>query len=106
MRLFYGSLLLGTALASGAMAQEAPAPHNVILFVADGLRPSSVTPERTPAMSALMQGGVRFENSHAIFPTFTTTNASTMATGHLLGDTGTFRIRSIRLSRSRRRRTA
>ena len=96
MRLFYPSLLLGpcllfgTVLASGAMAQETPAPHNVILFVADGLRPSSVTPERTPAMAALMQGGVRFENSHAIFPTFTTANASTMATGHLLGDTGDF----------------
>jgi len=96
MRLFYPSLLLGpclllgTVLASGAMAQGTPAPHNVILFVADGLRPSSVTPERTPAMAALMQGGVRFENSHAIFPTFTTANASTMATGHLLGDTGDF----------------
>ena len=90
MRLFYRYLLLGTALASGALAQEAPAPHNVVLFVADGLRPSSVTPERTPAMSALMQNGVRFENSHSIFPTFTTANASTMATGHLLGDTGDF----------------
>ena len=92
MRLFYRSLLLSTALIAGAAAQEAgaPAPHNVVLFVADGLRPSSVTPERAPAMSALMQSGVRFENSHAIFPTFTTANASTMATGHLLGDTGDF----------------
>ena len=90
MRLFYRSLLLGMALASGAVAQETPASHNVVLFVADGLRPSSVTPERTPAMAALMQSGVRFENSHAIFPTFTTANASTMATGHLLGDTGDF----------------
>ncbi len=29
-------------------------------------------------------------NSHALFPTFTTANASGMATGHMLGDTGDF----------------
>ncbi len=100
MRTFYHGLLLGTALATfatGARAQdaaaqgaEAQAPHNVILFVADGLRPSSVTPRTAPAMTALLAGGVRFENTHSIFPTFTTANASTMATGHLLGDTGDF----------------
>ena len=89
MRLFYYSLLVSTALATSGMAQEA-APHNVILFVADGLRPSSVTPRTAPTMTALLAGGVRFENSHSIFPTFTTANASTMATGHLLGDTGDF----------------
>jgi len=89
MRLFYYSLLVSTALATSGMAQEA-APHNVILFVADGLRPSSVTPRTAPTMTALLTGGVRFENSHSIFPTFTTANASTMATGHLLGDTGDF----------------
>ena len=29
-------------------------------------------------------------NGHALFPTFTTANASAMATGHMLGDTGDF----------------
>ena len=29
-------------------------------------------------------------NSHSLFPTFTTPNASAIATGHLLGDTGDF----------------
>jgi hypothetical protein len=95
MRTFYHGLLLGTALAAlatGARAQDAPVPaqHNVILFVADGLRPSSVTPRTAPTITALLQGGVRFENSHSIFPTFTTANASAMATGHLLGDTGDY----------------
>jgi len=92
MRLFCQSLLLSTALVTGALAQgtAATAPHNVILFVADGLRPSSITPREAPVMTALLLGGVRFENSHSIFPTFTTANASTMATGHLLGDTGDF----------------
>ena len=49
-----------------------------------------MTPRTAPAMTALLAGGVRFENTHSIFPTFTTANASTMATGHLLGDTGDF----------------
>ena len=88
MRAFMRGLLVSTALATGAMAQTPQ--HNVILFVADGLRPSSVTPREAPAMTALLRGGVRFENAHSIFPTFTTANASTMATGHLLGDTGDF----------------
>ena len=34
--------------------------------------------------------GVSLRNSHALFPTFTTANASGMATGHMLGDTGDF----------------
>ena len=66
------------------------APPNVVLFVADGLRPGMVNPTDTPAMAALMAGGVRFANTHSMFPTFTTPNASAMATGHKLGDTGDF----------------
>jgi arylsulfatase A-like enzyme len=34
--------------------------------------------------------GVDFRNSHAVFPTFTTANASVIATGHGLGDTGDY----------------
>src|SRR5207248_7294169 len=63
-------------------------PNNVILFVPDGLRPGSVTPESAPTMAALRGRGVNFENSHSLFPTLTTTNASAFATGHYLGDTG------------------
>jgi hypothetical protein len=33
---------------------------------------------------------VSLRNAHALFPTFTVANASGMATGHMLGDTGTF----------------
>jgi len=33
---------------------------------------------------------VHFENSHSVFPTFTTANASSIATGHQIGDTGDF----------------
>ncbi len=82
------------ALAFLAMVQPVAAadaqPHNVILFVPDGLRATSVTPDHAPAMAALRLRGVDFPNSHALFPTFTTANASGMATGHYLGDTGDF----------------
>jgi hypothetical protein len=64
--------------------------RNVIIFVADGLRSGSVNMKDMPTLYALRQGGVWFTNSHSLFPTFTTPNASAMATGHLLGDTGDF----------------
>jgi hypothetical protein len=41
-------------------------------------------------MAALRDKGVNFANPHSLFPTFTTANASAMATGHYLGDTGDF----------------
>lgn len=65
-------------------------PHNVILFVADGLRSQIVTPQTAPDLAALRDEGVDFQNSHAVYPTVTTVNASVMATGHYVGDTGNF----------------
>ena len=84
-------LTIGTALLSGgtAVAQNAT-PHNVILFVPDGLRGQIVTPQTAPAMAEIRDKGVNFRNSHSLFPTFTTANASALATGHYLGDTGDF----------------
>lgn len=90
------SLLLATAAAGVALtanracAQTPPRSRNVVLFVVDGLRPSSVTPNVAPTLTKLKRNGVSFHNSHSIFPTFTTANASAMATGHFLGDTGDF----------------
>ena len=84
--------LLGLALA-GSLAVPAlgqSAPHNVILFVADGLRPGMVNARTTPAMASLMKRGVHFTNTHAMFPTFTTANAASLATGHKVGDSGDF----------------
>ncbi|MFM8859471.1 MAG: alkaline phosphatase family protein [Methylocystis sp.] len=66
------------------------ARHNLIFFIADGLRPGLVTPKTAPTLARLMAQGVRFSNTHSMFPTFTTPNASAMATGHKLGDTGDF----------------
>ncbi|MGB2659897.1 MAG: alkaline phosphatase family protein, partial [Pseudolabrys sp.] len=64
--------------------------RNLILFVPDGLRPLSVTAETAPALAAVRDNGVNFVNPHSLFPTFTMANASGMATGHFLGDTGAF----------------
>jgi hypothetical protein len=81
-----GLMLLSTGMAS---AQNST-PHNLILFVPDGLRGRIVTPETAPAMAEVRDKGINFKNSHSLFPTFTTANASAMATGHYLGDTGDF----------------
>ena len=87
MRLLFAAAALA-ALTVPAFAQQKP--HNVVLFVADGLRPGMVNDKTAPAMAALMARGVRFTNTHSLFPTFTTANATCMATGHQLGDTGDF----------------
>ena len=87
-------LILTAIVASTVTAALAQAPtsrpHNVVLFVADGLRFRSVDDATAPAMAALAREGVSLRNSHSLFPTFTTANASAMATGHMLGDTGDF----------------
>jgi len=87
-------LVLGILVAVGIPKPAAAATlnpqRNVIIYVADGLRPSSVTPEDAPTLYNIRQNGVNFVNSHSLFPTFTTPNASAIATGHYLGDTGDF----------------
>jgi arylsulfatase A-like enzyme len=65
-------------------------PHNVILFVADGLRSGVVTPDTAPELASVRAQGVDFANSHSLYPTITTPNASAIATGHGVGDTGDF----------------
>src|ERR1700729_575786 len=72
------------------LQQAAAAPHNVLIFVADGLRYVSVTEKSAPNMARLKSQGVDFTNSHSLYPTVTTVNASAIATGHGIGDTGDF----------------
>src|ERR1700687_5376201 len=79
-----------TLLSAGLASAQNNAPHNMILFVPDGMRALKVTPETAPAMAEVRDKGVNFKNPHSLFPTFTMANASGMATGHFLGDTGTF----------------
>lgn len=57
--------------------------NNVILFVPDGLRSQIADYEHAPATARLRDEGVNFRNSHSVFPTFTSANASAFSTGHL-----------------------
>lgn len=95
IRVFAAGALAFALLAGPLAAAPPPAPlpappHNVILFVPDGLRASIVDATTAPTMNAIKTHGVAFPNSHSLFPTFTTANASGFATGHYLGDTGDF----------------
>ena len=86
-------VLVSGLLACQARAQEpssAAQPHNIIIFVADGLRYGSVEAANMPNMARLKARGVDFTNSHSLFPTVTTVNASAIATGHYIGDSGDF----------------
>jgi hypothetical protein len=82
-----GAILLTLLASTTALADG---PHNLILFVPDGLRSQIVNTSTAPAFARLREEGVDFRNSHSLFPTFTTANASAFATGHKLGDTGDF----------------
>src|SRR5207248_2043595 len=53
------SASLFTLAASAASAQNAT-PHNLILFVPDGLRALKVTPQTAPAMAEVRDKGVNF----------------------------------------------
>src|SRR5437660_5392944 len=78
------------SLTAGAASAQNAAPRNLVLFIPDGLRGRIVTPQTAPAMAEIRDKGVNFKNPHSLFPTFTMANGSAMATGHYLGDTGTF----------------
>ena len=88
------AILFALSLAvAPAFAQQAPPAHphhNVIVFIADGLRRNSVTPEDMPTLYRIRTEGVDLRNSHSVYPSVTTANASAIATGHGLGDTGDF----------------
>ena len=77
-------------LAAHPAAADPAKPHNVILFVADGLRSGMVDETTAPGLDAVRRQGVYFAQSHSLFPTVTTANASAIATGHRLGDTGDY----------------
>src|SRR5579863_3166434 len=75
---------------AGQQRRSERRPRNILIFVFDGLRAGSVNEIDSPAMFSIREHGVNFANSHSLFPTFTTANASAIATGHYLGDTGDY----------------
>src|ERR1700742_1901103 len=79
-----------TALFAGVASAETPAPHNLILFVPDGLRGKIVTPESAPAMAEIRDKAVNLKNSNSLFHAPATASGRGMDPGHYLGDTGDF----------------
>jgi predicted AlkP superfamily pyrophosphatase or phosphodiesterase len=80
---WFGSVVAGLAVvfAPTVPGRSYHQTHNVVLFVTDGLRPGMVNDQTAPALAALMKNGVHFINTHSMFPTITTVNAASMATG-------------------------
>ena len=62
----------------GAAVSQAQPAKNLILFIPDGLRPGSVRADITPALAHVRDQGVKFANSHSVFPTLTMVNAAAM----------------------------
>src|SRR5579862_1568196 len=81
---------LAFALTLAPIGSRSAEWHNVILFVPDGLRSQIVDAATAPTFARVRDEGVNFANSHSLFPTFTTANASAFSTGHKLGDTGDY----------------
>lgn len=55
--------------------------ERVIVLVCDGLRPDLVTPTLTPTLSRLCAEGVVGADHHAVFPSMTRVNVSSVVTG-------------------------
>src|ERR1700692_1004805 len=90
---FVAAMALWPVRYSFISGQEKPAgmrTRNIVIFVFDGLRAGSVNVWDSPTILGIRDHGVNFVNSHSLFPTFTTANASAIATGHYLGDTGDY----------------
>jgi arylsulfatase A-like enzyme len=73
------AVLLGAA--AGPRAQQAAPSHTHLVIVVDGLRPDYVTPEVMPRLFRLGQRGIVFRSHHAVFPTVTRVNGSSLVTG-------------------------
>ncbi len=62
-------------------AQAQPAASLQLIFVLDGLRPDSISETETPQLYRLRKEGVWFDSTHAVFPTVTRVNASSLGSG-------------------------
>ena len=77
-------MLLGWGCGGGdAATGESPGnpPNRHLVIVLDGLRPDYVTADLMPNLYALGRRGVVFTAHHAVYPTVTRVNASSISTG-------------------------
>lgn len=68
-------------LALTCAANDAAAARSSLVIVMDGLRPDYITAEMMPNLHALGEAGVVADAHHAVFPTVTRVNSSSIATG-------------------------
>ena len=61
---------------------------SVLIFAFDGLQPAQVNRKLMPNLSAFAAKGVTFANHHAVFPTVTRANVSSLVTGQTPGGHG------------------
>ena len=61
---------------------------SVLIFAFDGLQPAQVNRKLMPNLSAFARKGVTFANHHAVFPTVTRANVSSLVTGQTPGGHG------------------
>ena len=62
-------------------AASAAAAQSSLVIVIDGLRPDYITRELMPTLTALGEKGAIGEAHHAVFPTVTRVNSTSIATG-------------------------
>jgi arylsulfatase A-like enzyme len=83
-RLVRRAWLLATVMCfagCGVNAQKAQGGITHLVMIVDGLRPDYVTTALMPRLTALGQRGIVFQSHHAVFPTVTRVNSSSITTG-------------------------
>lgn len=70
-----------TVFAACVSAVSAFAAHPALVIVVDGLRPDYVSEDLMPNLHAAAKGGVFCEAHHAVYPTVTRVNSSSLSTG-------------------------
>src|SRR5438477_8787140 len=100
MRISVGQVFAGRSIAiltwivcallgQHAFAVETPkAERHVVVVVWDGMRPDFLNQENTPALWKLANEGVIFRNHHAVYPSATNVNGTTLVTGVYPGHSG------------------
>ena len=78
---FVLSLLVLTGCGPGGEPESRENSTRNLLIVLDGLRPDYVVPHLMPTLYMLGQRGVVMNRHHAVFPTVTRVNASSISTG-------------------------
>ncbi|MGI9411772.1 MAG: alkaline phosphatase family protein [Hyphomicrobiaceae bacterium] len=68
--------------------EEANPVTRFLVVVFDALRPEFVTPQLMPNLHAFAEHGVRYSDSHAVFPTETRVNQTAVVTGCMPARTG------------------